>query len=113
MELIEWIYEELVTDAKDALVNELIERFRPESARTELTNSFNGQPPDDLLDVLQAFRQRQAARLSETLSPTRSVRLAARPLSTCGNNSANDSTSTSTVNSRWLAVKTCTPPQSQ
>src|ERR1044072_7954250 len=33
--LIEWIYEELDTDAAYALVNELIERWNPEAARDE------------------------------------------------------------------------------
>lgn len=62
-ELIEWIYEELNTDAVYALVNELIERHHPEFARKEITNTYQGQPADDLLDALEAFRTRQAARL--------------------------------------------------
>lgn len=62
-ELIEWIYEELNTDACYALVNELIERVRPESARDEITRTHYGGDADDLLDSLEALRRRQAARL--------------------------------------------------
>src|SRR6185312_13158573 len=63
IELIEWIYEELDTDASYALVNELIERYNPEAAYDEITRTHCGAPADDLLDALAAFRQRQGARL--------------------------------------------------
>jgi hypothetical protein len=62
IELIEWVYEELPDGTIYALVNELIERFNPEAARNEITNNLHGEPPDDLLDALEAFRCRQAAR---------------------------------------------------
>jgi hypothetical protein len=55
-------YEELNTDAAYALVNELIERFSPEAARDEITRTYCGKSADDLLDALEALRQRQAAR---------------------------------------------------
>jgi hypothetical protein len=44
-------------------VNELIERHHPDLARKEITNAYDGEPADDLLDALEAFRLRQAARL--------------------------------------------------
>jgi hypothetical protein len=64
LELCEWVLEELPDGTISALVHELIERFNPEAARDEITNSYCGKPADDdLLDALEAFRQRQAARL--------------------------------------------------